>query len=455
MEIGDHPNWIHRLTNIRRDELGMMLRCAGCFFFVLFGYALIKPVRDAMGVQRSMGDLRTLFVMTCLCSLVVSLLFGGMVSRLDRRRCIPIVYRLLMGCLLVFMVLLLALGDRASLYTGYVFYIWLSVVNLFMVSLFWGLMADVWTLGQGKRVFASIGIGGTLGMVLGSSFVWSLAEAVGPVVQMGIAGLMFELAARLVRSIDRRSEKDATHGKELAANRAMPAPIGGHWADGVREIVRSPYLLGIGSYIVLMTISNTLIYFTKSNIVTNASCELETRVSMFGQIELWTQLSTLFVQLFVTTHLIKRLGIGIVLSVLPMVTVVGFVILAWVERQPGIEGWQVFGVLVAFKAVHSATRYAVIRPARETLFSVVPSSEKYKAKPIIDVFFYRGGDVAGSGIERLIVGGAYGLGGLAILAAPLAVLWGGLAAALAIAQQRKAQENLNESTIHNHTGVQI
>lgn len=433
----------------------MTLRCAGCFFFVLFGYALIKPVRDAMGVQRSMSDLRTLFVITCVCSLVVSLLFGGMVSRLDRRRCIPIVYRLLKHCLFVFVVLLLTVEDRASLYTGYVFYVWLSVVNLFMVSLFWGLMADVWTLGQGKRVFASIGIGGTLGMVLGSSFVWSLAEAVGPVVQMGIAGLMFELAARLVRSIDRSSEKDATHETELAANHATPSPIGGHWADGVKEIARSPYLLGIASYIVLMTISNTLIYFTKSNIVANASGELETRVSMFGQIELWTQLSTLFVQLFVTTHLIKRLGIGVVLSILPLVTVVGFVILAWVERRPGVEGWQVFGVLVAFKAIHSATRYAVIRPARETLFSVVPSSEKYKAKPIIDVFFYRGGDVAGSGIERLIVGGAYGLGGLAMLAAPLAVLWGGLAAALAIAQQRKAQQQNNESAIHNHTGVQI
>lgn len=186
----------------------------------------------------------------------------------------------------------------------------------------------------------------------------------------------------------------------------------------------------------MLGIGNTLIYFTKAELVQDASDELGRRIALFGQVEMWTQLSTLFVQLFVTAHLIRRLGVGFALAALPVVTVAGFVVLAWVGGRPGIEGWQILGVLMAFKAVHGATKYAVVRPARETLFSVVPDAAKYKAKPIMDVFLYRGGDVAGVGVVKAAA--AFGLAGMLFAAAPLAVLWGGLAVWLAVVQRRKA-----------------
>jgi len=438
------------------SELGMVLLSGGCFFFLLFGYFLLRPLREAMGVERSMGDLRWLFVITSVISLMIALGFGGLVSRLDRKRFIPIAYRVVMGCLVLFIAAHLLLDDQAKLYTGYVFYVWLSVINLFMMSVFWGFMADIWTLGQGKRHYAAIGVGGTLGALLGSNFVWWLADVIGPMIQMGIAIVMFECSVQLVGALDRRSVqrmqsdqiapkqvddfKKSEEQKPLLKSDFQGGVVGGNWWDGMGALVRSPYLIGIGCYIVFLAISNTLIYFTQASLIVNASDELNERISLFAQLDMWTQLATLMVQLFVTAQIIKRLGIGIALMLLPFVTVVGFLSLAWVSDQPGIESWQVFAVFAAFNAIHRATRYAVIRPARETLFSVVSESQKYKSKPIIDVFLYRGGDVAGAGVENAIAAAGIGLAGMAMVTMPLAVIWGGLSIALAMNQHRKAQE---------------
>lgn len=444
----------------------MVLLSGGCFFFLLFGYFLLRPLREAMGVERSMNDLRLLFVITSVISLVVVLAFGGLVTRLDRRRFIPIAFRAVMGCLLLFIAAHLVLDGQAKLYTGYVFYVWLSVINLFMMSVFWAFMADIWTLKQGKRFYAAIGVGGTLGALLGSNFVWWLADVIGPAVQMGIAILMFECSVQLVGALDRtlakkfladqitpeqaRDLSESPEWKPLPEGEEPSRVVGGIWWDGMVSLVRSPYLLGIGCYIMFLAISNTLIYFTQASLIVNASDELNERISLFAQLDMWTQLATLMVQLFVTAQIIKRLGIGIALTLLPFVTVAGFVSLAWVSSQPEIESWQVFAVFAAFNAIHRATRYAVIRPARETLFSVVTESQKYKAKPIVDVFLYRGGDVAGAGVENAIAAAGIGLAGIAMVTMPLAVIWGGISIALAMSQHRKAHEDKQDSEQQPH-----
>lgn len=416
---------------------------AACFFFLLFGYFLLRPLREAMGVQRSMGDLRWLFVTTCVVSLAATVAFGGVVSRMDRARFIAVAFRVVMLGLAGFAVAPLLVSESHRVYVGYAFYVGLSVVNLFLVSVFWALMADVWSLAQGKRLFAPIGVGGTLGALLGSNFVWWLAERIETWVQIVIAMVAFEIAVRLVGGIDRieRRRREAIETQSPQRRDGGDArAVGGGWIDGAAALLRSPYLLGIGLYIALLAVSNTLIYFTQARLVRDASDELNERVALFAQLDTWTQLATLLVQLFVTARLIRGLGIGLTLALLPMVTLVGFAGLAWVESVPGVEGWRVFAVFAIFNAMHRATRYAVSRPARETLFSVVPENEKYKAKPIVDVFLYRGGDVAGVGVEKAVAGLSLGLMGMAMTAAPLAVLWGGLSAALAVAQQRRARQ---------------
>lgn len=397
------------------------------FFLVLFGYFLLRPVREAMGVERSMDDLRWLFTVTCIASLVVAVAFGGLVARLDRARFIWVGHVLVAACLSVFVAARWAVEDTQRVYVGYAFYVWLSVVNLFLVSVFWAFMADIWRLEQGKRVFPVIAVGGTLGALTGSSFVWWLAERIGVDWQMGLAAGCFLLTTPLVWGLDRGDR--AERGDRRAAER-----VGGDWWAGLALLARSPYLLGTGLYVVLMTVSSTLLYFTRAEFVADASEELRQRVSMFAQMDAWTQGATLFVQLFVTGRLMRRLGVGATLAVLPLVTVAGFGLLAWLERRPGVEGWQLFGAVAGFSAVHSATRFAVARPSRETLFSVVSAEEKYKAKPVIDLFLYRGGDVAGAWMTGL----AAGLWGMLMLALPLAAVWGGLCVALGAAQRRRS-----------------
>jgi len=429
-----------RLFRVQPGEWGRVLRSAAYFALVLFGYFLLRPVREAMGVARSMDDLRWLFVVTCAASLGAALAFGALVSKLDRARFIAIGHCVVAGCLLAFIAVRMAVDDSTRLALGYAFFVWLSVVNLFLTSVFWAFMADVWTLEAGKRVFAIIAVGGTLGALAGSSFAAGMAESIGVSWQLALAAFCFVLTTPLVRSIDRHDRADRTEREEGLTRTsgprtvAPPMRVGGTWIEGLTLLARSPYLLGAALYVVFLTVSTTMLYFTRAELVVNARSELEARISAFAQMDAWTQAATLVVQLFVTGHLIRRLGVGITLAVLPIVTVVGFAVLAWVERRPGIEGWQLFGAVTAFSAVHSAVRFAVARPTRETLFNVVDPAEKYKAKPVIDVFVYRGGDVAGAALTSVVVG----MWGMFMLALPLTAVWGGMCIWLAAAQRRRA-----------------
>ncbi len=417
-------------TESKPSQLPTIILSALLFFFLLYGYFLLRPLREAMGVERSMRDLRALFIITSVVSLIVTLAFGSLVARTNPRRFIATGYRAVIACLLVFVVSMLTLPDDLKLYSGYVFYVWLSVVNLFMVSVFWGFMADTWTLVDAKRLYPMIGVGGTLGALLGSFTAWNTADIIGPIWQMLGACICFELAIQTMRRI-KPSHCAVEHSP-------ASTPIGGSWHEGATTLLRSPYLMGIGLYIILIAISSTLIYFTQANIVADAADELESRVALFAQLDMWTQLATLFVQLFITAHIIKRLGIAVALSVLPIVTIAGFSILAWVSSRPEIEPWQIFAVFAAFNAIHRASRYAIIRPARETLFSVVTRQEKYKSKPIIDVFLYRGGDVAGTAIESLLAATVVGVMGMVYAVAPIAAFWTALSIMLAKTQHHKA-----------------
>jgi len=440
-------NWAARVLNFKRGELPLGLLAALFYFLVLCGYFFLRPVREAMGVSRGMDELRWLFVVTSVTSLAVVLLFGGVVSRLDRRRFIPVGYFFVIACLGLFSALLVIdaaeggglIGSDAetavSRGVGYTFYVWLSVINLFVNSLFWAFMVDVFTVDQGKRMFAFIGIGGTLGAIIGGSstnFISSMTESVYLPVGLMLAGAGFFGAAILTMlTLDRaavRSEHSRLTATKRVAEGGRRDQIGGSAWDGLTAVIKSPYLLGIGLYIVFLAVSNTMIYFTQANIILDSTDTFSQRVGGFAQFDMLAQIATFLTQMFITTHLIKRLGVGWTLALLPLVTVAGFGVLAV---------WPVFGVMAVFQALQRATRYAVSRPARETLFSVVPPGEKYKAKPMIDVFLYRGGDVAGAGIDGALRALGLALPWVAAATVPLAAVWTVLSVALGRAQGRR------------------
>ena len=442
-----------RLLNFRRGELPLALLSALFYLLVLCGYFFLRPVRDAMGVSRGMDDLRWLFAASTVASLVAVLAFGGVVSNMDRRRFIPIGYLFVIACLVLFAGLLIAdavsggglIGTDASttfaVVTGYTFYIWLSVINLFVNSVFWAYMVDLYTADQGKRMFAFIGIGGTLGAIVGA---WATDTVSGMTNSVYLpAGLMlsgaalFGLAIATMLVLDRKAlasaysrlGKPGGAGTQTAAqpSAAAQGKVGGSFWDGLTAIAASPYLIGVSVFFAFLAISNTLIYFTQADIILEESDTFSQLVGNFALLDMLAQLLTLFTQIFITTRLIRRLGVGWTLSLLPLVTVAGFAVLAV---------WPVYGVIAVFQAVHRATRYAITRPARETLFSVIPVADKYKAKPMIDVFVYRFGDLTGMGFEGALRVLGAGLVGVAAATVPLAALWTMLSLYLGRQQQK-------------------
>ena len=447
---------VSRILNMKKEELPLAVLSAVYFFCILCGYFFLRPVRDAMGVARGMDELRWLFVCTALVSLAVVLAFGGVVARTNRRRFIPIGYLCVIGCLIVFAGMLIVDGaagggligsdTETSLarYVGYVYYVWLSTINLFVNSVFWAFMVDLFDVRQGKRMFAFIGIGGTLGAIAGgwaTNVISGMTNSVYlPAGLMLIGAAFFGLAIVVMLSLDRlvfgsqrsqfTADGAAIEGHQWAGDRdvAGEGGIGGTFWEGAHAVVRSPYLLGIGAYIALMAISNTLIYFTQANIILDDRDTFSELIAGFAQLDVLAQVATLFVQIFVTTQVIKRIGVGWTLVILPLVTLAGFAVLS---------AWATFGVMAVFQAVHRATRYAISRPARETLFSVVSPSEKYKAKPFVDVFVYRGGDLAGAGVDSMFAAMGLTLAAVAAATVPVAGVWAVLCLALGRAQQAK------------------
>jgi AAA family ATP:ADP antiporter len=447
---------VSRILNIEKAERPLALLSAAYFFCILCGYYFLRPVRDAMGVARGMDELRWLFVGTAVVSLVFVLAFGGVVARTNRRRFIPIAYAFIIGCLVVFSGMLIADGAAGggligtdtetpvARYVGYTFFVWLSTANLFVTSVFWAFMVDIFDVRQGKRLFAFIGIGGTLGALVGgwaTNVISGMTDSVYlPAGLMLTGAAFFGLAIVVMLALDRlalgsehsrlRADEATTRGYQGAGDGGTAGleKIGGTFWDGAQAVARSPYLLGIGAYIVLMAISNTLIYFTQSNIILDSTDTFSELVAGFALFDALAQVATLFVQIFVTTHVIKRIGVGWTLVILPVVTMAGFAILS---------AWTVFGVMAVFQAVHRATRYAISRPARETLFSVVSPSEKYKAKPFVDVFLYRAGDVAGTGVDATFAAMGLTLAWVAAAIVPVAGVWAVLCLALGRAQQTR------------------
>jgi len=302
-------------------------------------------------------------------------------------------------------------------------------------------MVDLYDLDQGKRMFAFIGVGGTLGAIAGST----IAEAVAGMTDSAYlpAGLMlggaalFGCAIVIMLVLDRIAAASAhsrlgkrdgrvAHVAHLRGA-APTSQLQGRFWDGVTAVASSPYLLGVALFIMLLTVSNTLLYFTQAHVVLERADTFSERLGSFAQLNMLTQTMALLTQVFITTHLIKRLGVGWTLSVMPLMLVAGFVVLAI---------WPIFAVFALFQALFRAAEYATTRPARETLFSVIPVAQKYKAKPLIDVFIYRFGDLAGVGIERALATLGAGLTAVAVAAVPLAAAWAALALALGRAQQR-------------------
>ena len=413
------------LFNLRRGEAVPVLLAVLFFFCVLTALMILRPARDALGMQRGIEAVRWLFIGTALVTLLVNPLFGWLVSRFRRLQFIAATYVFFALSLVGFHLLLVLTPQAVGELSGQVFYVWFSVFNLFATMLFWALMADRFTLEQSKRLFALIAVGGTLGAIFGPWLASLLATPLGTPALLLISAGFLLLALVAAWAVARSQPQPAGPAAE------QQAVIGGSAWQGLKAVFRSRYLLGIAGYVICMTLMATLLYFTRLQMVAALGDDMDMRTTLFARIDLLTQVTTLLLQALIAGRVMKRFGVHVTLMLLPLTVVLGFIGLAMVAS---------LAVLILFEATFRAIQRALTRPARETLYTVVSREDKYKSKAFIDTFGYRGGDVLGAQLEGLLGRLGMGLAGLASVAIPLALAWAALGLWLGRAQQRLAAE---------------
>jgi AAA family ATP:ADP antiporter len=407
------------VLRVRRQEVVPVLLAAAYFFCLLSAYYLLRPIREAMGLAGGVRNLKWLYLGTLAAMLVASPIFSALVSRLRRGVFIPIVYIFFVANLGVFIWLFRVTPEPQQVVLARVFYIWTSVFNLFAVSVFWSFMTDLFRPQQGKRLFGIIGVGGTLGAIVGAGLAAWGAERVGDVSLMPVSMFLLLVACAIVLRLNawarRWSERRARRRRASARDDGDRPVYGSVWA-GMVQVVRSPYLMTVCLYLFLLTLGSTIVYFLQADIVAGAFETRAARVAVFGKIDLAVNVLTVVTQVLVTGRLIARFGVGGALAIVPALSVIGFI---------GLGLAPTLGVLIAFQTCRRAMNYAITRPARESLFTVVSREQKYKSKNFIDTFVYRGGDVVGAGGFAWLTGKAVALGlaGVSFLAAPIAVLW--------------------------------
>ena len=421
---------LQRFFQVRKGEGAAVFASALCFFFILTALMVIRPARESLGMRRGIEAVRWLFIGTAVVTLAVNPIFALLVSRYRRIVFITATYVFFALSLVGFYLVLVGAPGAIGEVSGMVFFVWFSVFNLFSTMVFWALMADRFSLEQSKRLFGVISVGGTLGAIAGPWLASQLTRPLGTAGLLPVAATSLGIAVVAAWTVTRLQPRSLVAAVDSGAPREVDdrAIIGGSAWEGFRAALRSPYLLGISAYVLILTVISTFIYFTRLQMVAALGSDLDMRTSVFARIDLYTQLTTLVLQALVTGQLMKRLGVHLTLALLPAIVSFGFV---------GLAISASLAALVVLQAAFSAIQRAIVRPARETLFTVVSREDKYKSKAFIDTFVYRVGDVVGSQVEGLLRGLAMGLTALVAVTVPLAIVWGVLGVWLGRAQQHR------------------
>ncbi len=414
--------WLRDLVRVEPGE-SRRLRWAFLYSFCLLcSYYLLRPLRDEMGILGGIGELHWVFTGTFLATLAAVPLFAAAAARFPRRTLLPVVYLFFLLNILLFYGLFRLEVATASVAKA--FFIWTSVYNLFVVSVFWSFMADLHTADQAKRLFGLIAAGGSLGAIVGPALAVSVTSQGTPLDLLPLSAALLLLCVLCILRLSR-----------FASRQGMPpdprdAALGGSPVEGLAHIARSPYLIGICLFIWCYTTLSTFLYFEQAHIVAAAFSESAERTRVFALLDLAVNLLTIGTQAFLTGRLMQGFGLPGTLAVVPALVALGFAGLAFAPVLP---------VLLAFQIVRRSGNYALTKPAREVLFTVMDRSAKYKAKNVIDTVVYRAGDAVSAWLFAGLQALGLGLAGIALSALPLALLWSWLGWKLGKFQEQLAR----------------
>lgn len=410
VEAGSAYRLLKRLIDVRPAEVRALAWSWLYIFCVLSAYYILRPIRDDMGVAGGVENLPWLFTGTLLGMIVVNPPFAALVAKLPRVRFIAISYRFFIVNLLIFILGFNVATAEQHIWVGRIFFIWTSIFNLFVVSVFWALMVDVFDSEQGKRLFGFIAAGATLGGIAGSSITASLAKDVPATYLLSGSAVLLEAAVFSVRRLSGLS--DALRERPRAESEKTP--IGGGVFAGLTRAFKSPYLINLSVYMLLFSVTSTLLYFQQLEIARQSFADRGARTAFFARIDLWVNILTLIAQLLLTARILRAIGVALTLAILPVLSILGFGALA---MAPSIV------VVVVYQVLRRAGNFAFARPAREVLFTVVLREDKYKAKSFIDTVIYRAGDQVGAWSFAALGFLGLALTGISMVAVPISIAW--------------------------------
>ncbi|MCJ2078433.1 MFS transporter [Methylobacterium sp. E-016] len=406
-------NALARLIGVRPGEGPALAWSWAYIFSILAAYYVLRPIRDQMGVAGGIENLPWLFTATLVGMLALNLPFAWLVKRMPRARFVPLTYRFFGANILLFALALYLAPPDWDVWIGRVFFVWLSIFNLFVVSIFWATIVDVFSTIQGKRLFGFIAAGATLGAIAGSATTALLAKTVPTWGLMLGAVALLECAVFSMRGLARLSERlrqAPSGGPEQGTGQV----IGGSVFAGVTRTFASPYLLNISLFLLLFSVTSTYLYFQQAAIAKASFPDRAAQTAFFAGVDLAVNVLTLGVQFFLTGRIVRRIGVGLTLAILPALSILGFGLLALAPSIAAIVGFQV---------LRRAGNFAISRPIREVLFTVVPREDRYKAKSFIDTVVYRLGDQAGAWSYAGLGALGFGAAAASVVAVPLSAAW--------------------------------
>lgn len=401
-----------KVLGLERHEYVAVAWSFAYFFCVLSSYYMLRPVREAMAVGSGPATIPYLFIGTFVAMLIATPIFGWVASRFPRRVFLPWVYLFFVSNILIFWAVFSLAVDQEHDYVwlGRAFFVWLSVFNLFVVSVFWSFMADIYTREQGRRLFGLITAGGSIGALLGGAATSALVVPIGFQNLLPMSAILLSLAVLCISRL--REWVHREHNDEITRTVESEKPLGGSPFSGITHVFSSKYFAAIVFSSVVASFLGTALYMFAAQLVEQAIPDPNEQTQFFSNINVATNALSLVGQLLIVKHVVRRFGIGVSLSLLPIVSVAGFIMLA---LDP------VLGVVAILTVARRALGFGFSKPTSDMLYSVVTPEEKYKTKNFIDTAVYRGGDLIGTWAVKLMSG--LGIAGISLVVLPFAVLW--------------------------------
>ncbi len=405
--------WLAKISKAEPHEFSAALWSFAYFFCILAAYYVIRPIREEMGIQVGQQGLSELFTAVFVSLLLVVPVFGWLTSKFSRVQFLPWLYGFFALNLFGFWLWLHSVGVNDYWFPR-VFYVWVSVFNLFAVSVFWSFMADVFRSDQAKRLFGFIAAGGTAGALVGPLITSALVKTLGTANMLWFSIGFLLLCIIGVKKVSLWYQQHPKDDTSAVSAKRLEEGLGGNPFAGITDVLKSPYLLGICAFLFLFALLSTTLYFQSNEMMKAAFPESARRVQVFAWVDATVNAITLLFQLFAFGAVITKMGTRRMLCAMPLLSVFGFVAMA---VAPVISTLLVFGVL------RRAGEYAITKPTRETLFTVVPDEQKYKAKNVIDTLVHRTGDVTSSWIFKGVKGTGMDFTAVSWLAVPVSLVW--------------------------------